>query len=67
MYVRTSMYVSPPYYIYTPFPYTPFPTIDHTRLGDVRAPDWATGLDERGETIISEFRGTGFAGSAVRG
>ncbi|CAP86517.1 hypothetical protein PCH_Pc20g11880 [Penicillium rubens Wisconsin 54-1255] len=28
--------------------------------------DWATGLDERGETIISEFRGTGFAGSAVR-
>ncbi|KAJ5302167.1 hypothetical protein N7508_007030 [Penicillium antarcticum] len=32
----------------------------------VRAPDWATGLEERGETIISEFRGTGFAGSAVR-
>ncbi|OQD98472.1 hypothetical protein PENSOL_c009G03043 [Penicillium solitum] len=42
-------------------------TIDHPRLGDIRAPDWATGLDERGETIISEFRGTGFAGSAVRG
>ncbi|CDM37504.1 unnamed protein product [Penicillium roqueforti FM164] len=37
-----------------------------SRLGDVRAPDWATGLDKRGETVISEFRGTGFVGSAVR-
>ncbi|KAJ5205501.1 hypothetical protein N7491_003871 [Penicillium cf. griseofulvum] len=36
------------------------------RLGDVCAPGWATGLDERGEMVISEFRGTGFAGTAVR-
>jgi hypothetical protein len=61
MYIRTSMYVSQ-YYIYTPFS-----TIDDPRPGDVRAPSWANGLDGRGETIISEFRGTGFAGSAVRG
>lgn len=54
------MYVSPHYI------YTPFSAIDYPRLGDIRAPSWATGL-ERGETIISEFRGTGFAGSAVRG
>lgn len=62
MYIRTNMYVYPPHYLYTPSP-----TINYPRLGDVRAPDWATGLDERGETITSEFRGTGFAGSAVRG
>ncbi|KGO38332.1 hypothetical protein PEX1_069120 [Penicillium expansum] len=56
------MYVSPFHTII----YTTLPFIVHPRLGDVCAPYWATGLDERGETIISEFRGTGFAGSAVR-
>jgi hypothetical protein len=34
----------------------------HPRSGAVRAPDWAIGLDGRGETTISEFRGTGIAG-----
>lgn len=60
-YAQVCMYLHHTIYIYTPLS-----AIDYPRLGDIRAPSWATGL-ERGETIISEFRGTGFAGSAVRG
>jgi hypothetical protein len=65
LYTFTNMYISAMYTIShyrlyaTPIRYIP-------RLGDVCAPDWATGLDERGEMVFSEFRGTRFAGTAVR-